>query len=141
LDLEITESLMMKNADLNIPKLKAIRDMGIGIAIDDFGTGYSSLSQLGNLPLNVLKIDRLFIKNIVDSVNDQSIVFTIMSLAHSLKLKVVAEGVETAPQIALLRSLGCDEVQGYYFSKPLPLELYVKWQKEFSLLASNALKS
>ncbi|MES2352890.1 MAG: EAL domain-containing protein [Pseudomonadota bacterium] len=140
LDLEITESLMMKNADVNIPKLSAIREMGIGIAIDDFGTGYSSLSQLGSLPINVLKIDRLFIKNITTSANDRSIVFTVISLAHSLKLRVVAEGVETAAQMTLLMSLGCDEVQGYYFSKPLPIEQYLEWQKEFSFSPSDLLK-
>jgi len=140
LDLEITESLMMQNAEVNISKLKAVAAMGLDIAIDDFGTGYSSLSQLGNLPVNVLKIDRLFIKNISTSDSDRSIVLTIISLAHSLRLKVIAEGVETAEQVTLLASMGCDEVQGFYFSKPLPIDLYLSWQKQFSLSSDSVLK-
>jgi|GEM_PF-481120 len=131
-DLEITESLMMKSFEMNVPKLKVIRDMGIGVAIDDFGTGYSSLSQLGNLPINVLKIDRAFIMNIASNSGERSIVNTIISLAHSLKLKVVAEGVETKEQMEILSRIGCDEIQGYFISRPLPLREYIEWEKTFA---------
>ncbi|HVK57084.1 MAG TPA: EAL domain-containing protein [Burkholderiales bacterium] len=139
LDLEITESLMMRNAEANIPKLKAVRAMGIGIAIDDFGTGYSSLSHLGTLPANVLKIDRSFVANITNNPTDRSIVYTVISLAHSLELRVVAEGVETMEQMALLSKFDCDEIQGYVLSKPLPLEQYLEWEKQFTATSKELL--
>jgi EAL domain-containing protein (putative c-di-GMP-specific phosphodiesterase class I) len=120
LDLEITESLVMEDIDANIANLKAIREMGVGIYVDDFGTGYSSLSYLARLPISALKIDRSFISNMTTSTHDHSIVSTIISLAHSLNLSVVAEGVETEQQFAMLKAFGCDEVQGYLFSRPVP---------------------
>ena len=122
LELEITESLIMQDIDANIRKLRAIRDMGVEIAVDDFGTGYSSLSYISRLPINTLKIDRAFIMNMTSKPDDLSIVSTIISLGHSLELKVVAEGVETEEQANLLRLLKCDEFQGYLFSRPVPAE-------------------
>ncbi|MEK7437591.1 MAG: EAL domain-containing protein [Pseudomonadota bacterium] len=122
LELEITESLIMQDIDANIRKLQAIRNMGVEIAVDDFGTGYSSLSYISRLPINTLKIDRAFIMNMTSKPDDLSIVSTIISLAHSLELKVVAEGVETEEQANLLRLLKCDEFQGYLFSRPVPAE-------------------
>jgi PAS domain S-box-containing protein/diguanylate cyclase (GGDEF)-like protein len=120
LDLEITESLIMTDIESNIAKLLEIRSLGIGIAIDDFGTGYSSLAYLAKLPVNSLKIDRSFIVTMTESPDSMAIVSTIISLAHSLSLKVIAEGVDTEEQRKALRSLGCDQMQGYLFSKPLP---------------------
>jgi EAL domain-containing protein (putative c-di-GMP-specific phosphodiesterase class I) len=122
LELEITESLIMQDIDANIRKLRAVRDMGVEIAVDDFGTGYSSLSYISRLPINTLKIDRAFIMNMTSKPDDLSIVSTIISLGHSLELKVVAEGVETEEQANLLRLLKCDEFQGYLFSRPVPAE-------------------
>jgi len=122
LDLEITESLIMRNIEDNIAKLAAIREMGSEIAIDDFGTGYSSLRYLSQLPMDSLKIDRSFIIRMQGSPADMAIVSTIIALAHDLDLKVVAEGVETEDQAKLLRLLKCDEMQGYLFSKPVPAE-------------------
>ncbi|MDB5808346.1 MAG: hypothetical protein JWN94_468 [Betaproteobacteria bacterium] len=122
LDLEITESLIMDDMESNIQKLKALRAMHIDIAIDDFGTGYSSLGYLARLPVNLLKIDRSFIMTMAKGAESMAIVSTIISLAHSLKLKVVAEGVETEEQKQLLKELKCDQMQGYLFSKPLPVE-------------------
>jgi len=122
LELEITESLIMQDIRANIQKLKAIREMGIEIAIDDFGTGYSSLSYIAKLPVNTLKIDRAFIINMTSNSDDLSIVSTIISLAHSLNLRVVAEGVETKEQASLLRLLKCNEVQGFLFSLGVPAE-------------------
>jgi diguanylate cyclase (GGDEF)-like protein len=119
LDLEITESLIMESLEENIPRLASLRAMGVAIAIDDFGTGYSSLSYLAKLPVDVLKIDRAFIVEMTDSPGDRAIVSVIISLAHQLKLKVVAEGVETEGQASLLRALGCDQMQGYLFSPPV----------------------
>ena len=122
LDLEVTESLIMEDIDGSIGKLKALRGMNVNIAIDDFGTGYSSLSYLARLPVQLLKIDRSFIITMTENADSMMIVSTIISLAHSLNLKVIAEGVETDEQSRLLRLMKCDQVQGYLFSKPLPFE-------------------
>jgi diguanylate cyclase (GGDEF)-like protein len=121
LDIEITESVVMENIENNIAKLEAIRDMGVGIAIDDFGTGYSSLAYISKLPVNTLKIDRSFVHTMTRNPEDQSIVSSIISLAHALHLKVVAEGVETQEQRTSLRSLGCDQMQGFLFAPPVPI--------------------
>lgn len=120
LDLEITESVMMEDIDSNIVKLRAVRELGVGIAIDDFGTGHSSLRYLARLPVTTLKIDRAFIQDMTTNPDDMEIVSVTISLAHNLNLKVVAEGVETDAQSKLLRLLNCDEAQGFLFSKPVP---------------------
>ena len=122
LELEITESLVMHDIVENIQKLRMIREMGVEVAIDDFGTGYSSLSYIAKLPVNTLKIDRAFIMNMTSSSDDLSIVSTIISLAHSLNIRVVAEGVETIEQAKLLHLLRCDEIQGFLFSPAVPAE-------------------
>ncbi len=122
LDLEITESLIMEDIEQNIEKLAALRAMNVAIAIDDFGTGYSSLAYVAKLPVDVLKIDRTFIVNMENSAENKAIVSVIISLAHSLNLKVVAEGVETEAQAKFLRSLRCEQMQGYLFSPPVPPE-------------------
>src|ERR1700728_1211778 len=124
LELEITESLIMEDVNHSIVSLLAIRALGVTIAIDDFGTGFSSLSYLSKLPVDTLKIDRSFVADMVDGPEGLALVSTIITLAHSLKLKVVAEGVETEEQLRLLRLLNCDEFQGYLFSKPVPRELF-----------------
>lgn len=121
IDIEITESLLMDNIEANIEKLRALRRLGINVSIDDFGTGYSSLAYLAKLPVQALKIDRSFVKTMNDDPNTMTLVSTIISLAHSLRLKVVAEGVETEEQANSLRLLRCDEMQGHLISKPLPL--------------------
>jgi EAL domain-containing protein (putative c-di-GMP-specific phosphodiesterase class I) len=120
LELEITESLLMKDVQTSIRKLSILRGMGITIAMDDFGTGYSSLAYLARLPINSVKIDRSFVNAMTGSPQDMGIVTTILALAHSMNLKVVAEGVETEEQSQLLKLLKCDEAQGFLFSKPLP---------------------
>jgi diguanylate cyclase (GGDEF)-like protein/PAS domain S-box-containing protein len=122
IDLEVTESMLMGDLDAGIEKLTKLRDLGIGIAIDDFGTGYSSLAYLSRLPINAVKIDRSFIITMADNADTMSIVSTIITLAHSMNLKVVAEGVDSAEQLKFLRLLRCDEIQGYLFSKPLPAD-------------------
>jgi diguanylate cyclase (GGDEF)-like protein len=124
LELEITESLIMENVKHSIAGLRAIRAMGVCIAIDDFGTGFSSLSYLSKLPVDTLKIDRSFVIDMTAAPEGVALVTTIIDLAHSLKLKVVAEGVETGEQSRLLRLLKCDEMQGYLFSKPVPSEIF-----------------
>jgi len=122
LDLEITESLLMENIEESRDKLRQVRDLGVHIALDDFGTGYSSLGYLSRLPIDTLKIDRSFVHGMTEKADDASIVAAMISLGKTLKLKVVAEGVETEEQAQLLRLLRCDEMQGYLFSKPVPKE-------------------
>lgn len=130
IDLEITESVVMGDFDSNVKKLKEARVLGFGVALDDFGTGYSSLGYLRRLPVDVVKIDRSFIVQMDLSPEDMAIVSTIISLAHSLRLKVVAEGVETTKQAHLLRLLRCDEIQGFLISKPVPAASVVALLKE-----------
>jgi len=123
LELEITESLIMENVKHSTTSLQAIRAMGVTIAIDDFGTGFSSLSYLAKLPIDTLKIDRAFVIE-MDKPEGIALVSTIIVLAHALKLKVVAEGVETEKQSRQLLSLNCDEMQGFLFSKPVPADIF-----------------
>jgi EAL domain-containing protein (putative c-di-GMP-specific phosphodiesterase class I) len=109
----------MKDIEQTISLLTQLKDIGVELAIDDFGTGYSSLSYLKRFPVHRLKVDRSFVMNITESAGDASITSTIIQLGHSIGLNVIAEGVETEGQIDFLAEHGCDEFQGYYFSKPL----------------------
>jgi len=122
LEIELTESLLLSNADVTSRGLRELKAMGLKLAIDDFGTGYSSLSYLRHFPVNKLKIDRSFIKTVPVSPDDAAITAAIISMAKNLNLRVIAEGVETGEQMAFLRAHECDEIQGYYYSKPLKLE-------------------
>lgn len=119
-EVELTENAVMSDPQESIAILEELSSMGILVSVDDFGTGYSSMSYLRRFPIDKLKIDRVFISEIASRPEDASIVRAIVSLAHSLRLKVVAEGVETAAQLDFLRAIGCDEYQGYHFSRPLP---------------------
>jgi diguanylate cyclase (GGDEF)-like protein/PAS domain S-box-containing protein len=120
LELELTESLFMSDVTPAVELLHRMKALGVNLSIDDFGTGYSSFSYLSRFPIDVLKIDRSFVNDITHDANDAAIVASIIALAHNLRLSVIAEGVETAEQLDYLRHQGCDEMQGYYFSKPLP---------------------
>jgi diguanylate cyclase (GGDEF)-like protein/PAS domain S-box-containing protein len=122
IELEITESSLMVNAQEASRTLEYIKALGVALSIDDFGTGYSSLSYLKRFSINALKVDRSFVRDITTDVNDAAITLAVISMAHSLGLKVVAEGVETEQQLAFLAEHGCDQIQGYYFSKPLVAE-------------------
>ena len=122
IELEITEGLLMENTDQAIATLNRLNDMGFEIAVDDFGTGYSSLNYLKRFPIDTLKIDRSFVMDIAEDPDDAAIVTAIIALAHSLDMRVVAEGVEDEAQLGFLRRQGCDFYQGYYHSKPLPAE-------------------
>jgi EAL domain-containing protein (putative c-di-GMP-specific phosphodiesterase class I) len=130
IDIEITESVIMEDIKANIEKLNAVRELGVKIAIDDFGTGYSSLAYLAKLPVQTLKIDRAFVSAMLGDANAMVLVQTMISLAHSLRLGVVAEGVETEDEAKALRLLRCDEMQGYLFSKPLPPDALVALLKK-----------
>ncbi len=127
LEIELTESAVMADPEEVAIVFSHLRKMGITIAFDDFGTGYSSLAYLRRLPIDVLKIDRSFVMNVDRAEEDAQIVKTILALGHSLKLSVVAEGIETSPQAELLKSVGCNIVQGYHFSRPLPPAQLDEW--------------
>lgn len=122
LELEITETTAVENIELTKSLLTQMQDLGIHIAMDDFGTGYSSLNYLKQLPLNTLKIDRSFIKDLKADTKDLEIVRAVIALAHGLKLKIVAEGVDKAEQLEILKDLNCEIVQGFYFSRPIPVD-------------------
>jgi EAL domain-containing protein (putative c-di-GMP-specific phosphodiesterase class I) len=121
LELEITESASMENPETAILHLRRLREMGVELAIDDFGTGYSSLSYLKHFPVNRLKIDRSFVEHIETDSDDAAIAAATIALAHKLGKEVIAEGVETEAQMIFLRDQQCDIVQGYFFSRPLPV--------------------
>jgi EAL domain-containing protein (putative c-di-GMP-specific phosphodiesterase class I) len=124
LKLELTEGLLVGNVDDTIEKMKWLKASGIGFSLDDFGTGYSSLAYLSRLPLDQLKIDKSFVNDVVTNPDDAAIAKTIIALARSLRLGVIAEGVETEAQREFLASAGCHAYQGYLFSRPLPLEVF-----------------
>ena len=122
LELEVTESALMDDMEAGMTLLNAVRAMGITVAIDDFGTGYSSLSYLKKLPLHTLKIDQSFVRDVITDADDAAIVTTIVGMANSLNLKIVAEGIETQEHSGFLRDLRCQIGQGYLFSKPVPAD-------------------
>jgi diguanylate cyclase len=134
LELELTESVLMQRAEATISALEILRAIGVRIAVDDFGTGYSNLSYLKRFPIDALKIDQSFVREITSNPSDSTIVTAVINMGRNLKQCVVAEGVETQEQLAFLRTQQCDEGQGYYFSRPLVAEQFVQ------LLESNVCK-
>ena len=132
LELELTESVIMDDIQTSSTVLRELKNMGVHISMDDFGTGYSSLSLLKRLPLDTLKIDQSFVRDITNDPDDAAIVDAIISLAHNLRLRVIAEGVETREQLEYLRSRGCDEVQGFLYSRSQPAALIERWLSEFN---------
>jgi diguanylate cyclase (GGDEF)-like protein/PAS domain S-box-containing protein len=133
IELEITESAIMENAEAILNTLHALKAIGLKLSIDDFGTGYSSLSYLKHFPIDKLKIDRSFVMDITDDSKNNAIIETIIHLGGNLGIKVIAEGVETAEQLATLEKLGCDEIQGYYFSRPLDAPHFANFARKTAL--------
>ena len=131
LELEITEGFVLNHAEEGVQNLEQLHELGIGIAIDDFGTGYSSLSYLKRLPIDRLKIDKSFVHGVPDDGDDAAIISTIVAMANSLRLEVIAEGVESEAQLRFLDAQGCHEVQGYLLSRPIPAEEFVAWYTHF----------
>jgi EAL domain-containing protein (putative c-di-GMP-specific phosphodiesterase class I) len=131
--LEITESAFIHDIEYSTNLLLELRDIGFHLSIDDFGTGYSSLAYLRRFPIDELKIDRMFVQGLINSEQDQQIVKSIVDLAHNFKLPVVAEGVEDEETLKALQALGCDEIQGFYFAKPMLAEELLPWCKNFTM--------
>lgn len=131
LDLELTESMLMQGAEDSIAILHGLRKIGVCLSMDDFGTGYSSLSYLSRFPMTAVKIDQSFVRSITNQPDAAALARSIISMAREMRLRVIAEGVETEQQLAFLVSHQCDEVQGYYFSRPLPAEEFVAWYKQY----------
>jgi diguanylate cyclase (GGDEF)-like protein len=129
-ELELTEGLLIENTQASSMVLDRVRQMGIAISLDDFGTGYSSLSYLKRLPIDTLKIDRAFVRDVLSCTADQAIAAAIVDLAHALGLHVVAEGIETDDQLAFMRRLGCDGAQGYLIGRPMPADACANWIKD-----------
>ncbi len=129
LEIELTESLLMQDVEEGIVILQALKDLGLHVSIDDFGTGFSSLSYLKRLPVDKLKIDQSFVKDLTTDPGDAAIVTSMITLAHNLDLTVIAEGVESPEQIGFLRAERCDEIQGYYISKPMPADTFSDWMR------------
>ncbi|MHB1204675.1 MAG: EAL domain-containing protein, partial [Rhodospirillaceae bacterium] len=126
LELEITESMLMNDVEAAITRMQSVRDLGCGLSIDDFGTGYSSLSYLSRFPITTLKIDRAFVKDVQENQNTKEIARAIIGLSRGLNLEVVAEGAELLEHVEFLKDNGCDIIQGFYFSKPLPAKDFEK---------------
>jgi EAL domain-containing protein (putative c-di-GMP-specific phosphodiesterase class I) len=141
LELEITESMVMRNAEQAIKLLAAIKQMGVRLAIDDFGTGYSSMALLKRFPIDILKIDRSFIREIPKNAEDNAIAEAIISMGKALNLTVVAEGIETPEQETFLRNHGCDEIQGYLFSKPIIPNEFAELQQQYMISQLKSLAS
>jgi len=126
LELEVTESSLVQDCDLAARRLKALKNLGLQVAIDDFGTGYSSFSYLQQFPFDTLKIDQIFIRDLPNQIKNAAITDAMISMAHQMNLKVIAEGVETQEELHFLKEHHCDEIQGFLFSKPLPKEEFEK---------------
>lgn len=133
LDIELTESIL-QSTESTMSTIRKLRTRGVEVSIDDFGTGYASLIYLKRFSVNTLKIDRSFIQDIATDSDDRVIVKTIIALAHNLKIKVIAEGVETNEQLDFLRANECDEIQGYLFSPPLPVEEATQFLSEWKFI-------
>ncbi len=130
IELELTESILLQDTDGSMKKVSELKQLGVHLSIDDFGTGYSSLSYLKSLNVNKLKIDRSFVKDLPEDMDDRAIVRAIIHMAHDLGLTVVAEGVETSQQAELLTELGCDIFQGYYFCRPVKADKITSLMKK-----------
>lgn len=131
LKLEITEDEIIDDMEYTKELLKQIKKIGISVYLDDFGTGYSSFNHIKNLPIDVVKIDRSLLIDIEEDIKAKCIIETMITLCHNLNLEVVCEGVENLAQVEILKQLNCDDIQGYYFSRPLPKEQFNKFLEEF----------
>jgi EAL domain-containing protein (putative c-di-GMP-specific phosphodiesterase class I) len=127
INLELTESVLLEDLTIAQPLMEDLSRFGVGIHIDDFGTGYSSLSYLATLPAQVLKIDQSFVAQLSDSAANHRVIEAIIALAKAMKLGVVAEGIETDQQYAIVRRLGCDLMQGYFIARPMPADQLLTW--------------
>ena len=138
LEVEITESLLARDMDHTLHVLVALKELGVHVSVDDFGTGYSSLSYLKRFPIDRLKMDQTFVRDLVSDADDRAIATAIVTLGHSLGMRVIAEGVETDAQMNILRDMGCDEVQGYYLGRPIAADEMTRALRDYHALFGSA---
>ena len=138
LEVEVTESVLMADPEMSIETARKLKQLGVSLSIDDFGTGYSSLSYLKRLPISALKIDQSFVRDIATDPDDAAIITAIIAMAHTLKLKVVAEGVETEAQRVFLKAHGCDEFQGFLISRPVDAPAFARLLEQQRIHLSQA---
>jgi EAL domain-containing protein (putative c-di-GMP-specific phosphodiesterase class I) len=138
LELELTESILVSNAESVTSELRRLRALGVSISIDDFGTGYSSLAYVKKFPVDRIKIDQSFVRNIVTDPNDAAIVRAIINLGHGLGIDVIAEGVDSPEQVDMLRAEGCEEAQGYLFARPCPAEDFIALERADAIMTRSA---
>jgi EAL domain-containing protein (putative c-di-GMP-specific phosphodiesterase class I) len=141
LELELTETGVMRDIKRSLDSLQGLKQLGVRLALDDFGTGYSSLAYLTQLPIDTLKIDRSFVDKLGEGGQSRAVVRSITALAQALGLSTVAEGVETRAQLDSLRSLGCDEVQGYFYARPMPAQELPGWTRRFDGTVPGAVRT
>ncbi|HLO77815.1 MAG TPA: EAL domain-containing protein, partial [Magnetospirillum sp.] len=134
-DLELTESMLMADGEGTLKLLRSLAELGVTLSIDDFGTGYSSLAYLKRFPVNTVKIDRAFVRDLDHDEDGRAIANAIISLAHSLSMKTIAEGVETEVQAELLAQHGCDEIQGYMIGRPMPVAEFANFARNYDAAA------
>jgi EAL domain-containing protein (putative c-di-GMP-specific phosphodiesterase class I) len=137
LELELTESHLMDSPEQAQRQVSALKALGVQVSIDDFGTGYSSLAYLKRFEIDKLKVDQSFVRNMLDDAADAAIVQAVIGLGHTLRLRVVAEGVENMPTAQALTALGCDELQGYGFARPMPQEAFLAWVNQKCAVADR----
>jgi EAL domain-containing protein (putative c-di-GMP-specific phosphodiesterase class I) len=138
LELELTESILMRDAEAVTLELKELRKLGVSVSIDDFGTGYSSLAYVKKFPVDRIKIDQSFVRNMATDPNDAAIVRAIVNLGHSLGIDVIAEGVDSPEQVDMLRAEGCEEAQGYLFARPCPAEDFIALVRADAIMTRSA---
>jgi EAL domain-containing protein (putative c-di-GMP-specific phosphodiesterase class I) len=141
LELELTETGVMRDIKRSLDSLQGLKQLGVRLALDDFGTGYSSLAYLTQLPIDTLKIDRSFVDKLGESGQSRAVVRSITALAQALGLSTIAEGVETRAQLDSLRALGCDEVQGYFYARPMPAQALPDWARRFDGTVPGAVRT
>ena len=141
IEFELTESIYIENSDMVLPFIEQLHDMGVKVSMDDFGSGYSSLSLISKLPIDIIKLDKVFLKNMPLDEKDEILISSIVEMARKLHMSVVCEGVEHQEHSLFLCRIGCDFLQGYYFSRPIPVSEFEQYLMNYELISGAAIRS